>query len=141
MPQSRFASFAIALPLHRVFDYRISPDDSAVVGTRYRLPFGNGVKTGVLLDSSDASELDPDRIKPVQERLDDAAIINEHMLALARWMSDYYLQSLGEVIFQCLPGYLRGLRPHHTLRVKRWRLVKSDPDLIAGLKRRSPRLV
>ena len=139
MPQSRFASFAIALPLHRVFDYRIAPNDSAVVGTRYRLPFGNAVKTGVLLDSSDASELDPDRIKPIQERLDDAAIINEHMLALARWMSDYYLQSLGEVIFQCLPGYLRGIRPHHPVRVKRWRLVKSDPELIAGLKRRSPR--
>jgi primosomal protein N' (replication factor Y) len=61
------------------------------------------------------------------------------MLALARWMSDYYLQPLGEVVFQCIPGYLRGTRPHHPLRVKRWRLTKSGGDLIDALERRSPR--
>jgi len=139
VPPPRFASFAIALPLHRVFDYRIAPNDAALAGTRYRLPFGNGVKTGVLLETSDVSELDPGRIKPVKERLDHEAIIDGHMLALARWMSDYYLQSFGEVVFQCLPGYLRGLRPYEPIRVKRWCLVKSDPALVAGLKRRSPR--
>jgi primosomal protein N' (replication factor Y) len=137
--QFRFACFAIALPLHRVFDYRIEADDPALAGTRYRLPFSSGVKTGVLLDTNDASELDPARIKPVQERLDHEAVLGEHMLALAHWMSEYYLQPLGEVVFQCLPGYLRGTRPHEPVRVKRWCLVNSDPTQIAELERRSPR--
>jgi primosomal protein N' (replication factor Y) len=139
VPQFRFACFAVALPLHRVFDYRIEADDPALVGTRYRLPFGSGVKTGVLLDANDASELDPARIKPVQERLDQQAVLGEHMLVLARWMSEYYLQPLGEVVFQCLPGYLRGTRRYEPVRVKRWCLVNSDPTLIAELERRSPR--
>jgi len=135
----RFACFAIALPLYRVFEYTIDDKNPAVVGSRYRLPFANGVKTGVLLNASDHSEFDPARIKPVQERLDEHAILGEHMLALARWMSDYYLQPLGEVVFQCIPGYLRGARAHLPLRVKRWRLAEADADLIDDLEQRSPR--
>jgi primosomal protein N' (replication factor Y) len=61
------------------------------------------------------------------------------MLALARWMSDYYLQPLGEVVFQCIPGYLRGARAHHPLRVKRWCLTEADAELIDDLEQRSPR--
>ena len=109
------------------------------MGARYRLPFANGIKTGVLLNASEHSEFDPARIKPVQERLDEHSILGEHMLALARWMSDYYLQPLGEVVFQCIPGYLRGARAHHPLRVKRWRLAEADAALIDGLEQRSPR--
>jgi primosomal protein N' (replication factor Y) len=135
----RFACFAIALPLYRVFEYTIDDKEPAVVGARYRLPFANGIKTGVLLNASDHSEFDPARIKPVQERLDEHSILGEHMLALARWMSDYYLQPLGEVVFQCIPGYLRGARAHHPLRVKRWRLAEADAALIDGLEQRSPR--
>jgi primosomal protein N' (replication factor Y) len=137
--QSRFACFAIALPLYRVFEYALAADDAAVIGARYRLPFSNGVKTGVLLCLSDASDFDPARIKAVRERLDEQAIVGEHMLALAHWMSDYYLQPLGEVLFQCIPGYLRGARAYHPLRVKRWRLADPDPGAIESLERRSPR--
>ena len=139
MTQPRFASFAIALPLYSVFDYSLETGDPVVAGTRYRLPFGNGTKTGVLLSSSDATEFDPARIKPVQDRLDQEEILGEHMLTLARWMSDYYLQPLGEVVFQCIPGYLRGSRPYSPIRVKRWYLAESSPDLIKELKQRSPR--
>ena len=139
MSSPRFACFAISLPLYRVFEYTIDGDEPVIMGTRYRLPFTNGVKTGVLISESRHSEFDPARIKSVLERLDQHAILDAHMLALARWMSDYYLQPLGEVVFQCIPGYLRGTRPHHPLRVKRWRLTKSGGDLIDALERRSPR--
>jgi primosomal protein N' (replication factor Y) len=139
VPPPRFAHFAIALPLYRVFEYSIEHKEPVVAGTRYRLPFASGVKTGVLLGTSDQSEFDPVRIKPVLERLDQHAILGEHMLALAHWMSDYYLQPLGEVVFQCIPGYLRGIRQHLPLRVKRWRLQETDASLIDELKQRSPR--
>jgi len=111
--------------------------EPGIAGTRYRLPFASGIKTGVLLGTSDHSEFDPMRIKPVLERLDKQAILGEHMLALARWMSDYYLQPPGEGVFQCIPGYLRGARQHHPLRVKRWRLQEIDTGLIDELKQRS----
>jgi primosomal protein N' (replication factor Y) len=139
VPPSRFASFAIALPLYRVFEYRIDDGEPVVAGTRYRLPFGKGTRTGVALGVSDSTDYAAERIKPIETRIDRKPVLSEHMLALAKWMSEYYLQPPGEVIFQCLPGYLRGSRAHQSLRVKRWRLVDSDADAIERLRRRSPR--
>jgi len=139
VPPSRFATFAIALPLYRVFEYRIDDSEPVVAGTRYRLPFGQGTRSGVLLGVSDSTDYPAERIKPVEARLDSQPVLDEHLLALAKWMAEYYLQPPGEVIFQCLPGYLRGARALQSLRVKRWRLVDTDTDAIEGLQRRSPR--
>jgi primosomal protein N' (replication factor Y) len=139
VPSSRFATFAIALPLYRVFEYRIDDSEPVVAGTRYRLPFGQGTRTGVVLSVSDSTDYAAERIKPVEARLDQQSLLGEHMLALAKWMSEYYLQAPGEVIFMCLPGYLRGSRAHQSLRVKRWQLIDSDTDVIEQLRLRSPR--
>ena len=139
MPQPRFARFAIALPLYRVFEYKLADGDAAPPGTRYRLPFGNRRCTGVLLERDCASEFDPDRIKPVEQRLDDEAVVDPHMLELARWMAEYYLQPLGEVLFQCLPGYLRAAKPQVSTRVKRWKLAPIETGELETRLRRSPR--
>ncbi len=139
MPPPRFAAFAIALPLYRRFEYRIDGAAVAVAGTRYRLPFAQGTRSGILLEVNDGSEFDATKIKPVLECLDEEPVLDTHMLALAHWMSDYYQQPIGEVIFQCLPGYLRGLRAQQSLRVKRWRLTHADAQAIAALERTSPR--
>ena len=66
-------------------------------------------------------------------------MLGEHILALAKWMSEYYLQPPGDVIFQCLPGYLRGARVYQPLRVKRWRVLADEVESIAALQQRSPR--
>ena len=139
MPHPRFARFAIAVPVYRVFDYALDGSSPAQPGTRYRLPFGNRTRTGVLLAAGDDSDIDSARVRTVLERLDDRPVLDAHLLALARWMADYYLQPPGEVIFQCLPGYLRGARPHVTTRVKCWKLAAQDPQAIEDLRRRAPR--
>ena len=139
MPLPRFARFAIALPLYREFDYLLADDDAGGVGCRYRLPFTSATRTGILLETSDTSEFDPARIKPVTERIDRQPVIDQHSLALARWMSAYYLQPPGEVLFLFLPAYLRGRRALASTRVKRYRLATDDDDSIEKLRRRSPR--
>jgi primosomal protein N' (replication factor Y) len=139
VPRPRFASFAIALPLYRVFEYSLDDSQPAAPGTRYRLPFANRTRTGVLLDHGDSSEIDPARIKPVLQRLDDEPVLDAHMMSLARWLADYYRQPLGEVVFLCLPGYLRGSRQHTTTRVRRWTLGDADSAAIEALRRRAPR--
>ena len=65
--------------------------------------------------------------------------MGEHMLALAGWISEYYHQPLGEVIFQCLPAYLRGARPHAPTRVKCWHLSSGETQDLERLQKRSPR--
>jgi primosomal protein N' (replication factor Y) len=139
LTQARFATFALAIPLYRVFDYAIDEQSTPEIGTRYRLPFANGVKTGILLSVQNDSSLDPSRIKAAQEVIDTRPVIDEHMLALAGWISEYYHQPLGEVVFQCLPAYLRGSRPHVPARVKCWHLSLDKAQDLEPLQQRSPR--
>ncbi len=138
MPPSLLAAFAIAIPVYRVFDYEIVPGEPLRPGARYRLPFGSGQRVGVLLESSAQATVDASRIRPAGACLDEQPVLDAHMLALARWLADYYLQPLGEVVFQCLPVRLRGADTPEPERVKRWRLV-ADDEAVQALERRSPR--
>ncbi len=138
MPPTRYASFALALPIYQVFTYALD-DEQALAGTRYRLPFAGRIRTGLLLEPDAGGDIDPARIKPVEARLDDAPVVGAHMLELARWLADYYLQPLGEVLFQCLPGYLRGARPQRSLEVRRYRLAGADDAALDALARRAPK--
>ena len=138
-PAKKFASFAIAIPLYRLFDYSIEPGKIAAVGSRYRLPFGQGDKTGLLIQEHDSTSVPGDRIKTAGECLDDEPVLSEHMISFARWIADYYLQPLGDVLFQCLPGYLRGSKAEKPNRVKYWQAKSIDAELRDKIERRSPR--
>ena len=134
-----FASFAIAIPLYRVFDYAIAPDARMQTGLRYRLPFGRGRKTGILVSTQAASDIPPDRIKSALECLDEAPVLSEHMIQLANWLAEYYLQPPGEVLFQCLPSYLRTAKRIKPSRVKYWHALPVKAALRERLRSRSPR--
>ena len=136
---NRFGSFAISIPLYRIFDYAIENHGPVSVGTRFRLPFAQGHKTGILVATHNSASVQPDRIKAAQQALDDSPVFSEHLIALARWMSDYYLQPPGEVLFQCLPRYLRSARREKPVRVKYWRAAMIDAELRKSIHRRSPR--
>ena len=138
-PAKRFASFAIAIPIYRIFDYAIEPGKSGAAGSRYRLPFGQGYKTGLLLEKHDSTSVPGNRIKAAGECLDDEPVLSEHMIRLARWIANYYLQPLGEVLFQCLPGYLRGSKAVKPDRVKYWQAKSIDAGVRDKIERRSPR--
>ena len=136
---SRYAAFAIAIPLYRYFDYSIEANRNIQPGIRYRLPFARGDKVGVLISSNNTTTLEPAKIKSAFEALDQEPVLDTHMLALANWMADYYLQPPGEVIFQCLPKYLRLARQQKSCRIKVWRAELLAEETREAIKRRSPR--
>ncbi len=138
VPPSRYASFALALPVYQVFTYALDAAQPQA-GTRYRLPFAGRERTGLLLEPDAAGDIDPARIKPADDCLDEAPVLDAHMMALASWLADYYLQPLGEVLFQCLPGYLRRARPQRSLAVRRYRLAEGNAEALAALARRAPK--
>ncbi|MCP4186685.1 MAG: primosomal protein N' [Gammaproteobacteria bacterium] len=134
-----YGVFAIAIPLYSTFDYALDANSKSQPGVRYRLPFGKGQKPGVLISSSESTSLDPQKIKPVLEVLDQSPVLDAHMLELSRWVADYYLQPPGEVLFQCLPKYLRSQRQQKPARVKRWLANELDAESRETIERRSPR--
>ncbi len=74
-------------------------------GMRALLPLRKRTVTGVLLESLDATSV-PDP-KAVVAPLDEEPIFDAHLIQLARWVSQYYLAPLGEVIGAMLPAVSR----------------------------------
>lgn len=138
-PLSQFASFAIAIPLYRVFDYAIDNNHATNIGKRYKLPFGSGHKTGILISHQTDSSVARARTKSVLDCLDDSPVLSAHMMILASWIASYYLQPLGEVIFQCLPAHLRSGKSEKPERVKVWHAQAVDDKSRDTLCRRCPK--
>jgi primosomal protein N' (replication factor Y) len=101
------ARVALDVPLSRGFDY-LAPDASAEdVGRRVCVPFGRGEKIGIILEVLAASDLPPEKLKPVRAILRDAPPFPPDWLALADFCSRYYQHPIGEVVALALPPALR----------------------------------
>lgn len=102
---------ALALPLHRHFDY-LWPAEAApaVRGLRIRVPFGRGERIGIVLAVLDDSEIDPAQLKAAIGLLDDLPPLPEDFFRLAEFASQYYQAPLGEVLLQALPAGLKRLQ-------------------------------
>ncbi|MFQ5674708.1 MAG: primosomal protein N' [bacterium] len=105
MPET-YVQVVFPLPLNQAFTYSV-PDELkeiAKIGSRVIAPFGPRRLTGFIVGLSETTELS--EIKPVQDILDLTPLVSDHMLALAQWIAEYYLCSLGEVLKATLPSVL-----------------------------------
>ena len=122
---SLFLKVAVPSPLHREFDY-LAPADAEPArlkpGVRLRLPFGRREVVGVLLGTSDRSDVPAPKLKAARRLLDDTPLIPADMLALARWAADYYRYPIGEVVQALLPVPLRQGKPARLPVTPLWRL-------------------
>jgi primosomal protein N' (replication factor Y) len=97
---------AIGLPVFKTFHYRIPEKmkGSLQVGMRVLVPFKGRKVTGF---SIDLLEQPPkgveEKLREVEDLLDEAPLIDPQMLRFYRWIADYYLYPLGEVVKTGLP--------------------------------------
>ena len=109
----KLVTVAVPVPLRQRFDYE-APEAllaALVPGVRVWVPFGRRELIGVVVDAVrevDAPEFEP---RPITTVLDEAPMVGPELLALCRWVADYYLHPLGEVIAAALPGPLRRGEP------------------------------
>lgn len=103
----------VKTPMWRDFDY-ILPEsfrfEDGLVGRRVVVPFGKRQIVGVISHLLDSTELDPQKLKPITDLLDEQPIMTTQVLRLCDWASHYYHYPLGEVVFTALPKKLRQLR-------------------------------
>jgi primosomal protein N' (replication factor Y) len=97
---------AIGLPVSKTFHYRIPEKmrGSLQVGMRVLVPFKGRKVTGFAIDLLDHSPSEiAEKLREVEDLLDETPLIDSQLLRFYRWISNYYLYPLGEVIKTGLP--------------------------------------
>ena len=124
-----FVEVALPVPLARTFTYRVEGEVAA--GTRVRVQFGSRRLIGWVVGPARRSNRPPDRVRTVDRVLEERPSVTPDLLALCRWVADYYLAPLGVVLRTALPAALaetgRTKEPVRTRRVVR--LTRELPSL------------
>jgi len=105
----QYAEVAVNVPLDRTFHYVVPPvlEGRLRRGARVRVPFGKRSVVGYCVGLTDSSPVPTQRLKTVSGLLDPEPLLDEHMLALTRWIADEYLCGWGEALEAALPGGVR----------------------------------
>lgn len=101
---SKTIKVAVLLPIEKTFDYTIPDDEDLIeniVGKRVIVPFGTRYITGVVLEVNDSTQVE--QLKPIVEILDEIPIFDSNIIKLIRWISNYYICSIGEVFRAAMP--------------------------------------
>src|SRR3990167_5930724 len=103
----RILQVAIPTQLRRTFDYLITSNNDYQTGQRVSIPFGRREVVGVIVGASETSEFPVEKLKSISAVIDELPLIDEKLLALYHWASDYYQHPLGDVILGTLPKKIR----------------------------------
>lgn len=107
MTRLPFALVAVnsGTPTRTAFTYAVPPPlDSVRPGQAVFVPYGPRVLQGIVLERAATSSIDD--VRPITAIADDAVVLDEAHISLARWMSREYLAPLWECVATCLPhGY------------------------------------
>ncbi len=124
-----YVEVALPLPLPKTFTYRV-PGGDVLPGTRVRVAFGPRKLTGWIVGVTQESS-NPEKIRDVDALLEQEPSLTPDVLELCRWLSDYYVLPLGQVLRTALPAVLSGSvkidAPAKTRRVLR--LTRDLPSL------------
>ena len=97
-----YVEVAVCLPFSKTFLYEIS--EPVETATRVTIPFGKREEIqGFVVGTRTDKPEDLDIVRPVTEVLDSVPLIRPDVFKLCRWISDYYLAPLGEVLKGALP--------------------------------------
>ncbi len=134
---------ALPIPVPGLYDY-LPPADTPTnfawsPGIRLRVPFGNRDRIAILVEISDQSTIDKDKLKQAQTLLETRPVIEEELMILLRWASQYYHYPLGECLFTALPTALRSGHSSQPAPTTAWRLNEQGKACGDELRRRAPR--
>jgi len=128
-----FASIAIDTPLRKCFDYKIPfpAIDTIRPGMRVQVSFGRRAVVGVVIELKTQTNIPKDKLKFIMELLDPIPLIDEQLLQLLRWSSQYYHHPIGEV---CAAALIPKLRTTAKITTTTWHLTAAGKAAIDHLK-------
>jgi primosomal protein N' (replication factor Y) len=99
-----FCDVALPVPLDVIFTYEVGQLEP-VVGGRVVVPFGRGAekKLSGIVTRVHCEPPETRKLKRVLQVLDTLPVLDDNLLALGRWIAQYYLAPIGEVYRSMLP--------------------------------------
>ncbi len=113
MPEkSDYVEVVVNRPVEKPYHYGVPEAlrGKLAAGQRVLIPFGHSTTTGYIIGFTDTPDVEPAKIKEITRLIDEEPLIDEKLLELAKWISSYYLCSLGEALEAILPGPVRHSR-------------------------------
>ncbi|HVO73295.1 MAG TPA: primosomal protein N', partial [Ignavibacteriaceae bacterium] len=99
-----FAEIVFPLPFRNSFTYLIPRglEEYTKIGLRAAAPFGKRILTGFIINISQKNENpalgDVGKIKPLKDIIDNSPVFTPVSLKFYKWLSEYYICSLGEAL-------------------------------------------
>lgn len=125
-------------PSELVFDYLIPQGMPVVSGCRVRIPLRNRDSTGTVLHTGEAPE-SQFALRPISSLIDPEPLITPTLMQLGKWIADYYVAPLEQVMRALLPESVR--QDEHSEKTQKIvKLIKyPDAEALAKLSKRSPK--
>jgi primosomal protein N' (replication factor Y) len=103
-----FVDVILPIPIERLFTYRITKAEARFLkpGTRIAVPFGKQKIYTALVYNIHQHEPTVYEAKEIHQILDENPLVTELQLKLWKWISDYYMCTLGDVLRAALPNAL-----------------------------------
>lgn len=126
--QTGLIEVALPVPLFQTFTYELSPDAerTPAPGSRVVVPFRNRKEIGICLGPSESPATK--KVRRVIEVPDDSAVLSADLIALCRWIAEYYVVPLGVALRSALPASMTGAAQPQPGR-KTHRVVRLREDL------------
>jgi primosomal protein N' (replication factor Y) len=124
----------VALPVasDQLFDYWLPAGLAIEAGSALRVSLGQRRMLGIVVELVDATEVALERLAPVDEIVTMLPPLPEDLRALARFVSDYYQQPIGQCFAQMLPP-LGATGACREPLASRYRLTTEGRVALAGL--------
>ena len=109
-----YLEIILNLPIDKGFTYSYIPPENEkpelvpAIGKRAEIMFGNKKTEGFIIRISKELppdlDFDPVKIRPIKRVIDKEPLFGDELIEIARWISRYYLCTLGEAVFSMIPS-------------------------------------
>ncbi|NOG84790.1 MAG: primosomal protein N' [Planctomycetes bacterium] len=140
MTYAGFAEIVLALPLNKKFHYSIpqSCSHQIGVGKRVKVPFSGRIIIGYCVGLTDVSDIE--KTKEIIQVIDAKPIFTPQLLAISKWMANFYFCGWGEALESFLPSAVRSrLHPKTVSVIRLSKDAAFVTDVLDTLKKRAPR--
>jgi primosomal protein N' (replication factor Y) len=124
-----YAGVVFNRPIEQILTYRVPPRWAGViqVGQRVSAPLGRSNKPEighcVGVGDEPPAGCEPFRVKEILEVVDPVPLIDSKMLALTRWLAEYYACSWGQALDSAVPA---GVKKHAGTRIGTFLIVPEE---------------